>query len=315
MNRNKKPAMIISLTSFKLIIRYFVISVLLVFSFHTHNLSASAIPEGSTQKHCLWSVENSEFSIYLMGSVHILTEDSYPLPAILEKAYADSEIIAFEVDLGIVQAPAFSSKMLSEGRYVGGQSLRDNVPNETFQLLLFKTEQSGLPIELFAKLKPWSCAVSITALELDRLGFKPDYGLDSYFYYRAITDRKEVIALESGEFQLEVFTSMSKAEQKEFLKKSLKELDVLADRAEALLTAWKRGDLRALNRLLEESYSESPELHDKMVTARNRDWMPKINKLFDRKENLIIIVGAAHLVGDDSVVDLLRKAGRTVTQL
>ena len=267
-----------------------------------------------TDKGCLWTVDSQSNKIYLLGSLHLLKQDSYPLAAAIEKAYADSRVIVFETDIAALQDPGLQAKILELGIYPTDQNLLDNLDGNTRQLLEKKMSLIGLPLAQFSRFKPWFVALTLTTLELQRLGYNPQYGIDVYFFNRANTDGKEISFLEPAEFQINLLGNMAEQDQNDFLNQTLKDLEVVSELAGDLVRSWKDGEADRLHELLSKSFKNYPHLHDRLLIERNKNWIQKIEGAMQLNKNVLFVVGAGHLVGPESVVDLLKKKGYQVKQ-
>ena len=267
-----------------------------------------------TDKGCLWTVDSQSNKIYLLGSLHLLKQDSYPLAAAIEKAYADSRVIIFETDIAALQEPGLQARILELGIYPADQNLLDNLDGNTRQLLEKKMSLIGLPLAQFSRFKPWFVALTLTTLELQRLGYNPQYGIDVYFFNRANTDGKEISFLEPAEFQINLLGNMVEQDQNDFLNQTLKDLEVVSELAGDLVRSWKDGEADRLHELLSKSFKNYPHLHDRLLIQRNKNWIQKIEGAMQLNKNVLFVVGAGHLVGPQSVVDLLKKKGYEVTQ-
>ena len=267
-----------------------------------------------TDKSCLWTVDTQSNKIYLLGSLHLLKQGSYPLAAAIEKAYADSRVIIFETDIAALQEPGLQARILELGIYPADQNLLDNLDGNTRQLLEKKMSLIGLPLAQFSRFKPWFVALTLTTLELQRLGYNPQYGIDVYFFNRANTDGKEISFLEPAEFQINLLGNMVEQDQNDFLNQTLKDLEVVSELAGDLVRSWKDGEADRLHELLSKSFKNYPHLHDRLLIQRNRNWIQKIEGAMQLNKNVLFVVGAGHLVGPESVVDLLKKKGYQVKQ-
>ncbi len=267
-----------------------------------------------TSKSCLWSIQTQSNKFYLLGSLHLLKQDAYPLSAAIESAYNDSQKIVFETDIDAMQDPAVQARMMKLGMYPEGQDLLQNLHGSTRQLLEKKLTEFGLPIEAFSRFKPWFVAIQIEIVQLLRLGFSPEYGIDTYFFNKAKTAGKEVRFLESTEFQINLLGNMIEQDQNAFLNQTLKDLEVVNVLAGDLVKFWKDGDADKLHELLYKSFKDYPDLHDRLLIQRNKKWVKEIEGAMRKNKNTLFVVGAGHLVGPESVVDLLKKKGYQVKQ-
>jgi len=277
-------------------------------------LHAQQRAQQAATKHCLWEVETQSSKIYLLGSLHVLKSDAYPLPQVIENAYASSRKIVFETDLGGMMNADVQAKMLTLGLYPEDQDLLQNISEDTRRSLEKKMKNLGLPMEQFVRFRPWFLAVTLATLELQRLGFNPLYGIDMHFYGKARSDEKKIAFLESVEFQLDLLGRMNTHDQNAFLNQTLKDLELAAQKASDMMTYWQAGDGENLYKLLFESFEGYPQIQDRLLIRRNKDWATKIGQMLKETDTVLVIVGAGHLIGPNSVVELLKQKGYTVTQ-
>ncbi|OKY75872.1 MAG: hypothetical protein BM485_05920 [Desulfobulbaceae bacterium DB1] len=265
-------------------------------------------------KNSLWQVRAADHTLYLLGSLHVLKKESYPLPPFIEEVYAASGAVVFEADLDEMDTPPMQQKILSYGKLPAGQTLQQQLSPETWQRLTAKTLSLNIKTESIQPLRPWLCALTLTVTDLERLGFLPQYGLDEYFYRRAQKDGKKIIPLESVDFQLSLFYSQSKKEQEDFLLQTLDDLQMSKEMADDLETAWKTGNEAMLAGMVAQSFAGYAPLYKRLVLDRNRNWLPALEKMIKQEQVTLVVVGAGHLVGPGSVVDLLRRKGYPVVQ-
>jgi hypothetical protein len=250
----------------------------------------------------------------LLGSIHVLKQETYPLDPAIERAYAASERIIFETDIAAMQDAAMQTKMLELGMYPAGQNLFDNIARDTRQQLEKKMSALGLPLESFSRFKPWFVALTLTTLELQRLGYNSQYGIDMYFFGKAQSGGKEIGFLEPPEYQIDLLGNMTGKDQNDFLKQTLKDLELIGELAGDLVNSWKSGNADKLHELLHRSFKDYPNLNDRLLIQRNLKWVNEVEEAMRQNKDILFVVGAGHLVGPQSVVDLLRKNGHKVKQ-
>ena len=263
---------------------------------------------------CLWTVQTQAHKIYLLGSLHLLKPDDYPLSAAMNAAYSQSQMLFFETDLEAMQQPAMLMKIQELGFYPQGENLFQDIDADTRRRLEKKMADLGLPLEVYIRLKPWLVATDLAVQELNKLGFNPIYGVDVHFFKKAKADGKPIGFLEPPEFQINLLGNMDKQAQNDFLNQTLKDLEVVNELAVDLIKSWKDGDAHKLHALLNESFKDYPELHDRLLIRRNKKWVEKIEGAMRQNKNVLFVVGAGHLVGPESVIDLLEKQGYRVKQ-
>ena len=267
-----------------------------------------------TPKHCLWEIKTPANRVYLLGSLHLLKSDAYPLAPVIDSAYRNSQKVVFETDIGAMEESAVQDRMLSMAMYPEGQNLLQHISPDMQKALQKKLADLGLPLEQLVLFKPWFLAVTLTTLELQRLGFSPLSGVDVHYYGRARSDEKEIAYFESIDYQLDLLGNMSPDDQKSFLGQTLKDLEVAARMADDMMRYWQNGQAEKLHALLFKSFEEYPKIENRLLLQRNKDWVKQIETMLGGSENVFIVVGAGHLVGPQSVIDLLRKKGYKIKQ-
>lgn len=293
------------------------VSVFISLSFIWAAVSAALVQQSlaqDTRKSCLWSLQTNSSMVYFLGSLHLLKRDAYPLESVIEKAYATSQKIIFETDIAAMKDPVVQAKMLELGLYPEGQNLYLNLDGGTRRLLENKLSGLGLPLEHLARFKPWVVALTLASLELQRLGFDPNYGIDIHFFHRAVKDGKEIGYLEPAEYQLNLLAKMNKQDQSSFLNQTLRDLELVLQLVGEMVSYWKTGDAENLHALLFKSFKDYPNIHARLLIQRNKKWISKIENLMGEKKNVLVVVGVGHLVGPDGLLDLLRKRGYKLIQ-
>jgi len=271
-------------------------------------------PSPPATAHSLWEVRGRSNTVYLFGSIHFAKEDFYPLPKPIEQAYERSPIAVFEADLGEMKSIDTQTKLVKAGMCPAGETLSQHVGKDTYAALQsWLKNVVGEPSAL-DPMKPWLASVSVVALELQKLGFNPNQGIDEHFFSQAKTDKKEIRELETVEFQIDLFANLSREDNELFLKTMLEDSDRFPKIFADVIDAWKTGNAAKIEPLLLESTQKYPAIHRKFLTDRNRAWLPKLEELLQGQKNVFVVVGMAHLVGKDGVVDLLKKKGFRVEQ-
>ncbi len=271
---------------------------------------------GEGEKHFLWEVRSKTATAYLFGSVHLAQPDIYPLPKTVEDSFDKSAILAVEDDPGQAGDPNLQQQMLVAAMYPGNGTLRQHLSPKTWELAAHEMEKLGLPIEQFAKFKPWFLAMTIEILEFGRLGYDPANGLDVHFADQA-RGKKRVVELESFDFQMKLLAGFSDREQEIFLLYTLKDVDSLEKGIGELMRAWRTGDAKGMDAIVTKTLRDAPEtrpIYEKLVYDRNRKMAAKVEQLLRSQETAFVVVGAAHLVGSEGVVALLRQRGYAVEQ-
>ena len=264
--------------------------------------------------HFLWKVEGDGASAYLLGSLHVLTADFYPLSAAINQAFTASKTLVEEVDIDETNDPMVMMAALAKAMLTNGQTLDQVVAPDTFAEVTRRAEKAGLPMMAIQRMKPWLVAITLMAPTLQAAGFKPELGVDRHFFDRAKDSGMKRQALETMAYQLDRFDSLSPKLQEDLLKTTMAELDTEVAGVKELAQAWTFGNVAEMEKLTLQTMKESPELYQSLLVERNRNWVPHVEKCLKEKAGCFIVVGAAHLVGPDGLPALLAKKGYKVTQ-
>jgi uncharacterized protein YbaP (TraB family) len=278
----------------------------------------SAVPVFGGGSAFLWEIKSDSGSSYLLGSVHVLKKEHYPLKKVIEDAYTNTDVLVVEADLSSSKAAAASMKMLQKGMYTDGKTIEDHVSKATFDMLQKKLKELKLDYGSLKTFKPWMLAMVLLMNQLTKMGFDPTVGVDMHFLKKATADKKEIIELEGVEFQLKLFDGFTKEEAEQFLLTTIKEADQISKEFDKIITSWMTGDVEAMEHLLTDYAKESPaaqKLFKKINDDRNVGMADKIANYLKSGKRYFVVVGAAHMVGPKGVVQLLRNKGFTVNQL
>jgi uncharacterized protein YbaP (TraB family) len=262
----------------------------------------------------LWKVQSGANVMYLAGSVHALTADAYPLNPVYQRAFDASSVLVEEIDLAEADPLAGGLGLLAKGMYTDGRTFSSAVSRETAALVAEKLKGTPLALELIQPMKPWMVTLMLEALGAQSAGLDPELGLDKHFYNLATDGRKQVIGLETVEYQIDRFDKMPDAMQEQLLRSELAEMETEKTSLRTLLTAWQSGDAAAIEKMLLMSFTDNPAAYNSLITERNRNWMPQLDACLKRSTPCFVIVGAAHIVGPQGLLALLRQRGYQIEQ-
>lgn len=266
-------------------------------------------------KHFIWEVrDGSGAPTYLVGAVHVLTKAHYPLPATLDAAFASSKVLIEELNLDELTNPATAVPLLQKAMRTDGRTLDQVISADTYKQVVARAEKAGLPLVAIDRMKPWMVALALVAPTLQEQGFDASLGVDRHYFERAKSAGLERRALETVEFQFDRFDQMPLAMQEAMLKALLTDMDTQVGNVKVMADAWAKGDVAALEHLLLGAFLESPELYERLLVERNRNWVGPVETCLQKDTPCFVVVGAAHLVGPQSLVALLQKKGYSVVQ-
>lgn len=276
--------------------------------------AATAPARADATLHCLWELHGRHNTVYLLGSIHVLRPQDYPLaPAVLD-AYANAKSLVMEINLDEMDGAAVQSEMLSSAMLPEGSTLPTVLGAKRYARAETLAHDVGVELSTFDGFAPWFAAEAISQLQLNQLGFQPQSGVEMYFLGRARTDGKSITGLETIHDQISLFENLSLDDQSRYLVSSLEQAHDLSHQVDDLVRAWQRGDTTWFANEMSSEFGKDPTLYNSLLASRNRKWIPRIEALLNEDRNYLVIVGTGHLVGRDSVIALLKKDGVNAVQ-
>jgi uncharacterized protein YbaP (TraB family) len=275
-------------------------------------------PESAAKRGLLYEAKSGASTVYLFGTLHVGKPEFYPLGREANRALTEAQKLYLEVDL---TDPGVATTINAIATYPAGQSLERALPPALMQKVDSALARYKLPRESALRMKPWMLGQTLLLLEAARRGYDPTFASEMYLLAFASAQRKQVLGLETLAEQFALFDGMPDAAQQRFLEDILTALDdnLIATHLDALVNAWVRGDARGLEEELVREKSESSmfarEMLPRLLDERNRSMADKIAALARPGAPAFVAVGALHLVGQEGLVELLRRRGFEVRQI
>ncbi len=278
-------------------------------------LGAATVPVPLFADSSVWKVSKGAAHVFVGGTLHVLSQQDYPLPAEFAEAYAAADLVVFETDMVRIADPQFQQKMMADSTYSDGTTVRDTLKPGTIEALENHFRERAMPLDQFARFKPPMLSILITMVELQLLGINQD-GVDAHFSARSMEDGKAQLALESPEQQMAMIATMGGDNPDRLIRHTLQDASELRSIMTEMVTAWRQGNVDKLDTgLIQRMRDDYPGIYQSLLVTRNVNWMPAILQLFDTDDIEFVMVGAAHLVGEDGLLEMLKKKGFTVTPL
>jgi uncharacterized protein YbaP (TraB family) len=283
--------------------------------------TGAAPPAGgdSAPKHFLWKVTGPKGVVYLLGTIHAGKADFYPLPSIIEESFKSADTLIEEIDTSEpAEAARVQQAFMENGDYPNGDTINNHLSEVTRSHLTAYVKEGGLPEQAVAHMRPWLVSMLVELREMKQMGFDPSYGLDQHFLDEAQQSHKQIGALEDAGSQLKLLSSLSEEFQDRLLLNSLVDMAKSHDVVDLLTRAWQSGDTAALQELITGSVRDYPQLKPlmtKLIDDRNTTMAAKIERFLQTPKCYLVAVGAAHLVGDNGILNQLQRKNFTVEQL
>lgn len=268
----------------------------------------------------LWQVDDPKSGgrAYLFGSIHFGDETLYPLPGYVQHAFAQPHSLVVELDMSSVSFAEASHVLAQSGRLPAGERLRDKLDAGQWSELEQISLSLGMPVTAFGRMKPWLVAVQLTASQIRRSGFSERLGVDKHLLDRYKHERPdgEIIELETFSEQMSLFDELSDQEEMAFLQQTLTEFHDTPLSLMSILEAWKTGDEAALVTLISGAFEHREDnLFRRIFTDRNAMMLAKVADRLQQGEQLFVVVGAGHIVGEDGLKARLENSGYQVKSL
>lgn len=275
-------------------------------------LLAANAPAWAADALSLWEARSERATVYLFGSVHVCRASCFPLdPAVLRRFDASARF-ALEVDLA---DPRLASLFDAAARRVPGAALTGTLSPSDRQRLRAVLDRFALTSQDVEPLRPWMLAMLLTLKAAQAAGFETALGIDNALLERGRAARKPMLALERPEEQIAAVAGGSETEQADALMRLIGQIerDEVPAMLESLVTAWRDGDAPAIAAHVETELTAAER--ERLLTARNAVMTRAILSAAREGESLFVVVGAAHLVGDDGIVARLARAGYQLRQI
>lgn len=264
----------------------------------------------------LWRVESPTATVYLLGSIHFADKSFYPLRKDIEQAFLQADNLVVEVDMNADRIEQIRSLIQAEGHYPEGETIRDHISVNTYTSLQTQLEKLSIPYALVEQQKPGILMMTLTSVQMMKMGFAPEQGIDAYFLRRAQALHKPVLELESVSQQMQLMLGMSDGDL--LLQESLTGLGQVEESMRALVASWKQGDAVKMNQLVfDDVLKQHPEyqsIYQALFFKRNIAMAEKIQQYLTTQENYFVVVGAGHMIGEQGIAAILNNAGHAVAR-
>ncbi len=242
----------------------------------------------------------------MMGSIHVGTKALYPLPQQVITRLEASDSLILEIDIEDSANVTLPQSRLSSKQVLDSKQIEDlnNIAKEL-----------GLPIEALLNSAPWQTALTLQLMQLNKLGYDSQLGIDTYFHTLAKQQQIHVEPLETAQFQMDLLSSLPNDGQ-ELLESAINEWSTSKQIMNCLLESWQSGDTNKLTEFSQVS-DMSTTMHDRFIRLRNQNWANQLDKMAQEPEvqRKFMVVGTLHLVGKDNVIDMLKQRGFKVSQV
>lgn len=272
----------------------------------------SAAPAAPQAKPAMWKLSDPDTTIYLFGTVHVLPENLKWRTPRFDQTVGQARELVLEInDVGDKNALAELYKRLAFSP--GLPPVLDRVPADKRAELQALIEKSGLKPAQLDGMETWAVAVTLGASMYATMGASSEKGVENQL--RESFKDKPVEGLETTEQQLGYFDKMPEETQRKLLVSMIDDMQNARAEFQKMLAAWSSGDTKAIAQTFDDELKKAPEIAHVLIDQRNANWVQWLKRRLDKPGTVLVAVGAGHLAGKGSVIDLLQKQGFRVQRV
>lgn len=263
----------------------------------------------------IWVAKDFDSTLYLYGTVHLLPDNLNWQKEDMRGAFKESGTVFFEVDTGSdgqIQAAVLTTSL---GMRQDGLRLSDGLDSYQLKLLDAAAHNGKLSLAALDSMKPWLASEFLTIAAATNAGLSPELSADDALKSRARREQKNVIYLETIEDQIRVSADQSQSLQLLLLTETLEGFNTLGDDLTDIAQSWAVGRTKYLTEeVVMPMKSKSSVFYDALITQRNKKWTKQLTAFLEGNGTGFAAIGTSHLLGEDSLVEMLREQGYEVSR-
>lgn len=261
----------------------------------------------------LWRVRSETATVYLLGVIHVGNDRFYPLAETVESAFAQADVLVQETKIDEESRRLLQETLLGVGTYPPPETLEQHLSADTLAVYKRYVERPHVDPNSLRPFRPWVAAWMITMNETRRLGYFYDRNVSTHFLKQA-EGKKEIAGLQDPAQYADLFKTLPDETQESLLRMTLTQVETLPETMERMVQIWRRGNWRAAEEATTELQSSS-ELMPFFRSNRDERIVAKIEECLKTTRTYFVTVGAGHFVGQDGIVERLRRHEHTVEWL
>jgi uncharacterized protein YbaP (TraB family) len=261
----------------------------------------------------LWEVSDPDTTIYLFGTIHLLPQDVQWRTPKFDQAVSSAQELVVETLVDEKNPAKLMSAMASLGFAQGLPPLVERVPPAQRPALQAAVQKSGFPPQALDRMKTWTAAFILLGNKFRELGLSG--GVEGVLKNSFSAQGKPIGELETNLEQLSFFDKLPEAAQRALLEGAIEQSKSMSQDFAGMLGAWTKGDVNGIARTFDRDLSGSPALQQSLIHQRNANWSRWIEQRLAKPGAVMIAVGAGHLAGKDSVLEMLKKDGYKIRRL
>jgi hypothetical protein len=276
---------------------------------------AAAAPPAHVAHPALWAVSDADTTVYLFGTIHLLPANYKWRTTRFDQAVAGSQQLVLETIVDENNPQEMMAALASLAFSPDLPPLAQRVPPEKRPALEAAMKKTGLPVQALDRMETWAAAFILLGNQFRELGLKNGEGVEAVLRNSFTSQGKSIGELESNKEQLSFFDKLPEQAQRSLLEGAIEDNTSMSGDFSRMLAAWARGDVEAIAKSFNRDLSASPELKQVLLERRNANWSQWVEKRMATPGSVMVAVGAGHLAGRDSVVEMLKRQGYKVRRL
>jgi uncharacterized protein len=263
----------------------------------------------------MWTLADEDTTIHIFGTVHLLRPElDWRTPA-FDQALAAADTIVFEVDMKSQEAVrAITTDFIARGVFSDGRTLTSILTDADEAVVRTAFNSIGVPLEAMNTFEPWMAAANLSTMKLTDAGYDIQSGVEQVIEAEAQQAGKSFAYLEQISQQADAFDFLPEEDQISMLYSTALMIDESPQMLDMLVDEWAQGDIAGLEILVAnpDGVGFTETVYEAVLVTRNRAWIPQIESMLDQPGTTLIAVGAAHMAGPDSIIEMLRARGHSV---
>ncbi len=263
----------------------------------------------------IWVVEDYDSKLYLYGTVHLLPSDLDWQKNDMKDVFDESGTVFFELDTSGQAGIDIVVLTQSLGQYQGGRRLSDGFDSYQIKLLEAVSHNGKIPLGVLQTMKPWLAGEMITMAAAQDAGLTAELSADEALKNRAERLQKNVIYLDDAETQIRASADLPRYAQLNLLVETMEKYNSIGSDLVQIAEKWAEGNERELRDMMGTTMKDrSPELYEALIVKRNQNWTEQMTRFMEDSGTGFAAVGLSHLLGEDSVQNMLRDQGYNVSR-
>ncbi|MCF6216022.1 MAG: TraB/GumN family protein [Emcibacter sp.] len=298
--------------------RYFMRSIAALF----FGLWALSIPAGAQEtdivhaKPALWTVQKGDNTTYFLGSFHLLPKNYQWYEGIIQSSFEAADELVMETELTPEATAKIQGLLIKNGFFAGEDNLKNHLDADRYaKMLTYAKKLMGQEEVAAQKMKPWFMAMNLSILTIMSNGMDPNSGVDKYLEGLAKQSEIAITGLETASDQMMALIDHPLNVQAAMLSETLDQLDDFQAVMDNYLTAWASGDSDRISKTMVDDMKKYQGIYEALLVNRNANWIPAIEGHINSAKTVFVVVGAAHLAGPDSVLNMLEDKGYKVNKI